>query len=74
MYIYVNSNIQRCPKKIIKIFLILFICHRCQRHRRSTLSWEYLREFSKKFETVPLEYSGAGGKLFPEKNQKKKIS
>jgi hypothetical protein len=22
MYIYVNSTIQRCPKKIIKIFLI----------------------------------------------------
>jgi hypothetical protein len=23
-------------------------CHRCQRHRWCTLSWEYLREFSKK--------------------------
>ncbi len=35
---------------------------------------EYLREFSKKFETVQVEYSGAGGKLIHEKNQKQKIS
>jgi hypothetical protein len=39
-----------------------------------TLSREYLREFSKKFETVLMEYSGAGGKLIHEKNQKQKIS
>ena len=54
MYICVTSTIQRCPNKIIQIFLIedFFICHRCQRHRWSTLSCEYLREFSKKFETV----------------------
>jgi hypothetical protein len=38
------------------------------------LSCEYLREFSKKFETVLLGYSGAGGKMFDEKNQKRKIS
>jgi hypothetical protein len=25
--------------------------------------WEYLREFSKKFEAALMEYSGAGGKL-----------
>jgi hypothetical protein len=31
-------------------------------------------EFSKKFETVLLGYSGAGGKLIHEKNQKQKIS
>ncbi len=40
----------------------------------ATLSCEYLREFSKKFETVLKEYSGAGGKLIHEKNQKQKIS
>ncbi len=76
MFIFVNSTIQRCPNKIIKIFWlkIFFICHRCQRHRWSTLSCEYLREFSKKFETVLLGYSGAGGKLIDEKNQKQKIS
>ncbi len=37
-------------------------------------SCEYLREFSKKFETVLMGYSGAGGKLIDEKNQKQKIS
>ncbi len=68
IYICVNSTIQRCPNKIIKIFLIEDISH------LSTLSCEYLREFSKKFETVLMGYSGAGGKLIDEKNQKRKIS
>jgi hypothetical protein len=36
------------------------------------LSCEHLREFSKKFETVLMEYSGAGGELIHEKNQKQK--
>jgi hypothetical protein len=40
----------------------------------STLSCEYLREFSKKFETALMVYSGAWGKLIHEKNQKQKIS
>ncbi len=31
---------------------------------------EYLCEFSKKFETVLIGYSGAGGKWIHEKNQK----
>jgi hypothetical protein len=48
------------------------VCHRCQRHRWQTLSCDYLFEFSKKFETVLMEYSGAGGKLIHEKNQKQK--
>jgi hypothetical protein len=39
-----------------------------------TLNCEYLREFSKKFETILMGYSGAGGKLIHEKNQKSKIS
>jgi hypothetical protein len=63
IYLHVNSTIQRCPNKIIKKFLIedFFICHHCQRHRWSTLSCEYLREFSKTFELVLLGDSGAGG-------------
>ncbi len=48
------------------------ICRRCRWHRWQTmwsiLSCEYLREFSKKFETVLMGYSGAGGKLIREKN------
>ncbi len=61
--------------KLLKFFWlkIFFIYHRCQRHRWSTLSCEYFREFSKKFETVPMGYSEAGGKLIDEKNQKQKI-
>ncbi len=39
-----------------------------------TLACEYLREFSKKFKTVLMRYSGAGGKLIHEKNRKQKIS
>jgi hypothetical protein len=31
---------------------IFSLCHQCQRHRWCTLSCEYLREFSKKFETA----------------------
>ncbi len=64
------------PTKLLKFFSlkIFFICHRCQRHRWSSLSCEYFREFSKKFETVPMGYSEAGGKLIDEKNQKQKIS
>ncbi len=50
------------------------ICHRCRWYRWSTLSCECLREFSKKFETALVVYSGAWGKLIHEKNQKQKIS
>ncbi len=32
------------------------------------MSCEYLRKFSKKFETVLMGYSGAGEKLIHEKN------
>ena len=49
-------------------------CRRCRWHRWSTFSCEYLREFSKKFETALMVYSGAWGKLIHEKNQKSKIS
>ncbi len=50
------------------------ICHRCRWHRWQTLSHEYLREFSKKFEMTLMVYSGAWGNLIHEKNQKSKIS
>ncbi len=62
--------------KLLKFFWlkIFSICHRCRWHRWQTFSCEYLREFSKKFETVLMEYSGAGGKLIRKKNQKQKIS
>ena len=75
---FLNSNVssttQRWPNKIIKFFWlkIFFICHRCQRHRWSTLSCEYLCEFSKKFETVLMVCSGAWGKLIHEINRSRK--
>ncbi len=50
------------------------ICRRCRWYRWCTLTFEYLRQFSKKFVTVLMEYSGAGGKLTHKKNQKQKIS
>ncbi len=62
--------------KLLKFFClkIFSICHRCRWHRWCTLSREYLREFSKKFEKAVLVYSDASGKLIHEKNQKSKIS
>ncbi len=50
------------------------ICRCCCWYRWCTLGCEYLREFSKKFETVLMGYSGAWGKQTHEKNQKQKIS
>ncbi len=41
-------------------------------HRWCTLTCEYLREFSKKIETVLMGHSGAGGKLIHKNNQKQK--
>jgi hypothetical protein len=38
------------------------------------LNREYLRAFSKKFKTAPMEYLGAWGTLIHEKNLKSKIS
>ncbi len=62
--------------KLLKFFWlkIFSICHRCCWHRWQTLGCKYLRKFSKKFETVLMEYPGAGRKLIHEKNQKQKIS
>ncbi len=50
------------------------ICRRCRWYRWCTFTCEYLREFSKTSKTVLMGYSGAGGKLIHEKNQKQKIS
>ncbi len=50
------------------------ICHRCRWHRWCTLTCEYLRKFSKKFEITLTLFSGAWGKVIHEKNLKKKIS
>ncbi len=38
------------------------ICRRCRWYRWCTFTCEYLREFSIKFKTVLMGYSGAGGK------------
>ncbi len=50
------------------------ICHWCRWHRWCTLTWEYLREFLKKFEMILMLLSGAWGKVIHEKNLKQKIS
>jgi hypothetical protein len=60
-------------KKKFRLKIIL-ICHRCQRHQWCTLSCEYLRKFAKKFKTVLMRYSGAGGNLIYQKNLRSKIS
>ncbi len=54
--------------------IVPIICHRCYWYQWCTLTCEYLCEFSKKLKTVLMGYSGAGGKLIHEKNQKQKIS
>ncbi len=58
--------------KLLKFFClkIFSICRRCRWHQWCTLSREYLRKFSKKFEMAVMVYSDAWGKLIHEKNQK----
>ncbi len=48
------------------------ICHLCRWYQWCTLTCKYLRKLTKKFETVLMGYSGAGGKLIHEKKQKQK--
>ncbi len=74
--IYVNLLPKGAQTKLFKFFCskIFSICHRCRWHRWCTLSHEYLREFSKKFEMAVIVYSDAWGKLIHEKNQQSKIS
>jgi hypothetical protein len=43
-------------------------------YRWCTLTCEYFREFSKKFEMTLVLFSGAWGKVIHEKNLKQKIS
>ncbi len=77
VYIYMFPLLPKGDQiKLLKFFWlkIFSICHRCRWYRWQTLSCECLREFSKKFETVLMEYSGAGGKPIHENNQKQKIS
>jgi hypothetical protein len=74
-FIYMLTLLSKgVPTKLLKFFWmkIFFICHLCQRHRWSTLSCEYLRDFWKKFEMVLMGYSGAGGKLIHKKTRSKK--
>ncbi len=66
--IRVISNLSR----ISQIYSQVKVHHRYQRHRWCTLSYEYLHEFSKRFVTALMGYSGAWGKL--KKNLKSKIS
>ncbi len=48
------------------------ICHRCRWYPWCTLTCEYLRQISKKFKTVLMGDSGAGGKLIHGKTRSKK--
>ncbi len=60
MYLYVST--QRCQTKYLKLFLLKTgsVCHLCQRHLWCTLNSEYLRKFSKKFETAVWDTEGLG--------------
>ncbi len=49
-------------------------CHRCRWHQWCTLTGEYLREFSKKFEMTLMFFSRAWGRVIHEKKLKQKIS
>ncbi len=61
---------KQCKFFWLKIFTIWHGCHRW-----CTFSCEYLRKFSKKFETaVMINTQGLGGNWFMKKNQKSKIS
>jgi hypothetical protein len=56
---------------LLRIFLA---CHRLQQFRWSPLSGKYLYEFSNKFETILIEYSGAGGKMIDDTKSETKES
>ncbi len=76
MYICVNSTTQGCPNKIITIFLKEDFTHLPPVSTTPVVNLE-LRispRIFEKIETVLMWYSGAGGKLIDEKNQKRKIS
>ncbi len=66
------------PKGVQTKYLTFFwlkifsICHRCQRHRRCTLSCEYLCEFFKKFEPALCYTQGLGGNWFMKNTRSRK--
>ncbi len=75
------ANLPPVPVSLIPVANLLpvslipaAICHRCLWHRWCTLTCEYIREFSKKFEMILMLLSGAWGKVIHEKNLKQKIS
>jgi hypothetical protein len=75
-YIYVNSIIQRCPNKIIKIFLIEDFFHLPPVSTTPVVNFE-LRISPRIFEKIRNGPNGilwGGGELIHEKNQKQKIS
>jgi hypothetical protein len=76
MYICVNSTIQRCPNKIIKIFLIEDFSHLPPVSLTPVVNLE-LRISPRIFEKIRNGFNGilqGWGKLIDEKNQKRKIS
>ncbi len=76
IYIYVISTIQRCPNKIIIIFLITDFLHLPPVSLTPVVNLE-LRIYQRIFEKIRnglMVYSVAWGKLIHEKNQKSKIS
>ncbi len=76
MYICVNSTIQRCPNKIIKIFLIEDFSHLPPVSTTPVVNFE-LRISPQIFEKIRNGPNGilwGRGKLIDEKNQKRKIS
>jgi hypothetical protein len=76
MYIYVNSTIQRCPNKIIKIFLIKDFFHLPPVSTTLVVNLE-LRISLRIFEKIRNGPDGilwGWGETDDEKNQKQKIS
>jgi hypothetical protein len=76
IYIYVNSTTQRCPNKIIKIFLLEDFFHLPPVSLTPVVHLEprISQRIFEKFEMAVMVYSDAWGKLIHEKNQKSKIS
>ncbi len=70
IYIYVNSTTQRCPNKIIKIFLIEDFFHL----PAVLLELQIAPKFWKKFETSPNGILRGLGETDSWKSQKSKIS
>ena len=49
------------------------MCYRCCWYRWCTLTWEYVSEFSKKFEMTLMLFSGAWGRWFMKKPEAKNL-